>query len=1044
MKSLLITLSALLISITLFGQMVIIPNGNPPTTGLPGNTILRKPLGSYWGFERSAIIYSGSEVGLSGTITGISFFLDSAFLPEAVPVKVFVKETDSTYFLTNTTVTSEEQGATLVFNQTISNFVSGNYVNIPFSTGFVYNNARSLKIIIEVNGGGSGIEDATAKRFRYNSTLNNSFQYWQADGNPPTSTGTLSNFRPNIKIKFEPTTPCTEPPFIGNIVVSDTTLCASENVLLSFDSIFFGVGQVIQWQTSADGVNWANISGANEATYSASITEDTFIRASITCGASTEYSDPIKLYLNPSISCYCTPIHSNSCTASINNIAITGTSLNNSLTCNNGASPFISFIDSGNTTATLVKGNTYPFSITTNASRIISVWLDFNQNGFYDTYEWFQPSTSSLTNVPTLYSFVVPTTIPIGKIGMRVRVRATGNTNDATSSCLSFGSGETQDYILSIIEPSPCTEPPLAGSINVSDTLLCPGTPYTLGVVGYAYGAGQTNQWQVSADNSNWTDLLNETDIIYSDTLNTPVYVRFTTTCGSSTLSTASIFIGLKPVIECYCFSYATNTADDDIGRVVFNTIDNGSNIPPLNNPTSVNTYTDFTNISTTLIKGSTYPIKVSQINEDVFYDCEISVYIDYNINGIFEVPEEQVVLGITTDTGMTLTGNIDVPIIASSGTTRMRIVLSETQGLGPCETYSWGETEDYTVVLTDPGPCTDPPVAGNTQANKTEICFGNSVNLSLAGNSFGSGQTYTWQSSIDSVNWNDITGAYQAVYSTNTLNVTRFFRCKLTCGVGISFSIPIKVTVKPFNLCYCNTGLQNNFCDNNTGILGVEIVFEDLINYNQCSTGGPAYTSFPSSAVTDNLGIGQIYNIRVIANSTANIGMWIDYNRNGVYEMAEFIFIASNQTAGTPANAFFTVPQTALLGETGMRIRTCNSIFGASDACTLFFTGETQDYVITIDNSVGLESKFENRNLTIAPNPANQVINISGRGIEGQVADFALFSVNGAMVKSGILNVSNGGIMSSINIADLASGVYQIMVKGTNTVLNQKIVIQR
>jgi hypothetical protein len=392
----------------------------------------------------------------------------------------------------------------------------------------------------------------------------------------------------------------------------------------------------------------------------------------------------------------------------------------------------------------------------------------------------------------------------------------------------------------------------------------------------------------------------------------------------------------------------------------------------------------------------------------------------------------------------MTLTGNIDVPIIASSGTTRMRIVLSETQGLGPCETYSWGETEDYTVVLTDPGPCTDPPVAGNTQANKTEICFGNSVNLSLAGNSFGSGQTYTWQSSIDSVNWNDITGAYQAVYSTNTLNVTRFFRCKLTCGVGISFSIPIKVTVKPFNLCYCNTGLQNNFCDNNTGILGVEIVFEDLINYNQCSTGGPAYTSFPSSAVTDNLGIGQIYNIRVIANSTANIGMWIDYNRNGVYEMAEFIFIASNQTAGTPANAFFTVPQTALLGETGMRIRTCNSIFGASDACTLFFTGETQDYVITIDNSVGLESKFENRNLTIAPNPANQVINISGRGIEGQVADFALFSVNGAMVKSGILNVSNGGIMSSINIADLASGVYQIMVKGTNTVLNQKIVIQR
>jgi hypothetical protein len=1044
MKKILVSISTFLISITLFAQTIVIPSGNPLTTGSPGNTILRKPLSSYWGYERSAMIYTGSEIGLSGTITGISFYLDSVSLPQAVPVKVYVKETDSTYFINNTTIASEEQGATLVFNQTISNFTSGSYVNIPFSSGFVYNNARSLKIIVEANGGGTGIEGISSKRFRYNSTLNNKFQYWQADGNPPTSTGTLSNYRPNIKIKFEPTTPCVEPPFIGSIIVTDTTLCAYENVLLSIDSILFGIGQVIQWQTSPNGLNWTNINGANEVTHNASISADTYIRVSVTCGASTVFSQPVKLYLNPSISCYCAPIHSNSCSANIKNLSIASTSLNNNLTCINGASPVISFIDTGNTTATITKGNTYQFSITTSVSRIVSVWIDYNQNGAFDTDEWFQPSTSTLANVASVYSFSVPITAIVGKTGMRVRTRSSGSTNNETSSCSSFASGETHDYIINIVEPGPCLEPPVAGNINTNDTSLCPGTPFNLNVVGYSYGVGQTNQWQISPDNNSWTDLLNESDLSYRDTLNTSVYIRFTTTCGTSSSASPSVFISLKPVIECYCLSYAVNTTDDDIGRVVFNTIDNGSDTPQLNNPGSVNTYTDFTTISTTIIKGNNYPISVSQINEDIFYDCEITAYIDFNINGVFEIPEEQIILGTTSDSIMTLTANIDVPINALSGATRMRIVLSETQGITPCQSYSWGETEDYTVVLVDPGPCTDPPVAGFTKANNTEICFGNNVNLSLNGNTFGAGQTYAWQSSLDSVIWNDLAGASQAVYSTNTLNITSFFRCKLTCGSGTSYSVPIKVTVKPFNLCYCTSNIQSNACNNNTGILGVEIVFENFINYNQCTTGGLAYTSFPSTTVTDNLGLGQIYNVRVIVNSTSNIGMWIDYNRNGIYETSEYIFIANNQVAGTPANVFFTVPQSAVLGETGMRIRTRNATFGASDACTPFSTGETQDYVITIDNSVGIKSASEKVNLLVSPNPANQNINISGRGLKGHEALIHIYSINGALVKSEILNVNNGTVSGSVNVSSLNDGVYQVSIIGNNSVLNQKLVIQR
>jgi hypothetical protein len=170
---------------------------------------------------------------------------------------------------------------------------------------------------------------------------------------------------------------------------------------------------------------------------------------------------------------------------------------------------------------------------------------------------------------------------------------------------------------------------------------------------------------------------------------------------------------------------------------------------------------------------------------------------------------------------------------------------------------------------------------------------------------------------------------------------------------------------------------------------------------------------------------------------------MWIDYNRNGIYETSEYIFIANNQVAGAPANVFFTVPQSAVLGETGMRIRTRNATFGASDACTPFSTGETQDYTITIDNSVGRNIISENNYLNIAPNPAYQQVKISGSGIEGKQAEYAIMSVNGAIVKSGLINVSNGSISLSISIEDIATGVYQITVKGSNTILNQKLLIQ-
>lgn len=50
-----------------------------------------------------------------------------------------------------------------------------------------------------------------------------------------------------------------------------------------------------------------------------------------------------------------------------------------------------------------------------------------------------------------------------------------------------------------------------------------------------------------------------------------------------------------------------------------------------------------------------------------------------------------------------TKTGNAFIPATALLGTTLMRVVNVETgnpNGINPCGTYTWGETEDYLVTI--------------------------------------------------------------------------------------------------------------------------------------------------------------------------------------------------------------------------------------------------------------------------------------------------------------------------------------------------------
>ncbi len=155
-----------------------------------------------------------------------------------------------------------------------------------------------------------------------------------------------------------------------------------------------------------------------------------------------------------------------------------------------------------------------------------------------------------------------------------------------------------------------------------------------------------------------------------------------------------------------YCDSRATTTADETIKTVVFNTINNTT--------TDCDRYNNFTSISTDIQVASTYPLSLT------IGDCEgtgcyskwAAVYIDWNQDWDFDDAGETAwTSGQLTGTpcpDMTVTGNITVPVGATLGPTRMRVIVKEVTSTTPppaCGTYSWGATEDYTVNVVPAPP---------------------------------------------------------------------------------------------------------------------------------------------------------------------------------------------------------------------------------------------------------------------------------------------------------------------------------------------------
>ncbi|WP_299463175.1 IPT/TIG domain-containing protein [uncultured Microscilla sp.] len=161
---------------------------------------------------------------------------------------------------------------------------------------------------------------------------------------------------------------------------------------------------------------------------------------------------------------------------------------------------------------------------------------------------------------------------------------------------------------------------------------------------------------------------------------------------GGQSVESASDFI-------VYCASKAASTDDSRIDNFTLNEINHTTDGAGV-----CSDYSDFTNISTHVITGTTYPfsVKAGSCNGD--YTKFVKVYVDWNQDGDFSDANE--FLGgnaVAIREPGVFESTVTVPTNALLGRTRLRVVLGEVASadqVQACGPYNFGETEDYSIVI--------------------------------------------------------------------------------------------------------------------------------------------------------------------------------------------------------------------------------------------------------------------------------------------------------------------------------------------------------
>ena len=317
--------------------------------------------------------------------------------------------------------------------------------------------------------------------------------------------------------------------------------------------------------------------------------------------------------------------------AGISNTSSNTSTVPNELFCENAN------VTQGSSYIVTVKGNTVG-----NFTDHFRLYVDWNQNGIYDTTEFYDIGT--ITNSTGLdakvatVSILVPDDAIIGKTRMRV----VKNYNAQSDACTAIAYGQTEDYFVTISLAPACPGTPTGGTTVIAPTTGAPSSTFNASVTGSTTGfSGLTYQWETSPTGTagSWTPISGATTAAATITavdFATTTYYRRKITCSGN-----SAYSDVKTYVTEYCTPSvgAGNESANYIFNVAFRgTITETSNTSTYS--TSPRGYQDFTGLANKAVQAQGGAVNVFvETKEESLYKA----WIDWNKNGNFEDAGERV-----------------------------------------------------------------------------------------------------------------------------------------------------------------------------------------------------------------------------------------------------------------------------------------------------------------------------------------------------------------------------------------------------------------
>lgn len=588
------------------------------------------------------------------------------------------------------------------------------------------------------------------------------------------------------------------------------------------------------------------------------------------------------------------------------------------------------FTPAGALTTSVRKGLRYNLSVTTNSSSAgVVVFIDYNDNGLFETNETIMVTPQSITGVAT----VVPVTIPCNAVTsseVRMRVRSFYYSN-AADACPVNTNGEAEDYTISI-QDNPAdyvssSAIQYSGSVSANDV-----NKVVMRLKVVAAGCGVTT---LSDINAHTGKTMNPSGNILE--------ARLYATGNGTTFQTTKLVATATAINGPFTFTGFTDTL--------------------LSNPGDTNNYWIAYNIAALPSVNDTVDVRVDNIN----------------VGGQFRTPSNndpaEFMLVKTANTYVSSDvihpdlarvprqGQLNTPVM------RVRVITTNTGA--PLQVTQFD-------LNTNGGG------ADTTNISAAKIYYTGNQNVFSTNTMFGSPYapsspfTATWDPYI-------ITGSQYLNYDTNYFWLAYDIKPGAVLGDSVdaglvSFTSGTTITPTTSTLAG-NYKISKSFClttfiglsSPNTFIEDISnVTFGSLTNASTCSTtGGPGsvqniYSDYSEIVAAPNVlkggnvpfsltGVSNCY--ATTASSSTSFAIFIDWNKDGDFDDLDEVAYRSATAAGVAAGRTVTgnvaIPCHALTGKTRMRVVYAGSNNVTAVACAgNAWYGESEDYTINIQDN--------------------------------------------------------------------------------------------